>query len=102
MNLGKTISNIRKSNKIARYDFANKIGISSSYLGQIENGTLPSLKVLNRMAYYLKVPLAVLLWFTIEEKDIEKSKKEIFKYFKTPITSMMEKLLINEQKKIDF
>lgn len=102
MDLGKVIKNIRISNNIARSDLANKIEISSSYLGQIENGTIPSLNVISKISKFFNVPLSVLLWFTIEESDIPKAKKEIFRLFYKPITSMMEELINTEQKKINF
>lgn len=102
MNIGKAISNIRLSNNIARSDLALKVGISASYLGQIENGTTPSINVLSKIADFFKVPLPVLMWFSIEDKDIHISKKQIFSYFKVPINSMMIDLIKNNQQTITF
>lgn len=102
MNIGKSISNIRLSNKIARSDLARAVNISQSYLGQIENGAIPSMTVLLKICQFFKIPLSVLMWLSTENTDIPENKKELYRLFKIPIDSMMLELSKNEQKSLNF
>lgn len=50
MSIGLRIKQLREENKLSQKDFATKIGISRSNLGQIETGNqLPTLKILSEI-----------------------------------------------------
>lgn len=58
INIGIAIKNIRKEKKLLLKDVANKCGISSSMLSQIEKGNAnPSLNTIKTIANILEVPL---------------------------------------------
>lgn len=60
--LGQKIKKIRRQKSLLQVDLAVKVGISSSYVGAIEQGQrYPSLKVLEKVAKALRTPLSSLL-----------------------------------------
>ena len=60
--LGQRIKKIRKDRGILQVDLAVRAGISTGYIGSIEQGLrYPSLKVLQKIAKILKTPLSKFL-----------------------------------------
>ncbi|HLC51650.1 MAG TPA: helix-turn-helix transcriptional regulator [Candidatus Nanoarchaeia archaeon] len=60
--LGQKIKRIRKERGLLQVDLAVRVGISSSYVGSIEQGLrYPSLKVLEKIARVLRLPTSDLL-----------------------------------------
>lgn len=61
-NLGYKIKKLRKQNNFLQVDFAVRTGVSTGYIGSIEQGLrYPSLKVLQKIARVLKISLSDLL-----------------------------------------
>ena len=57
--LGKKIQRKRKDLGLTQDELAEKVGISLTYMGFIEQGRYaPSLEVLNKIAKALKIPLS--------------------------------------------
>ena len=84
MNYGKMINSLRvdrmKQNQNA---FSESIGITQSYLSSIENGNKkPSTDLLEKIAKHVELPMPILFWFSITEKDVSAEKKEYFKSLK--------------------
>jgi transcriptional regulator with XRE-family HTH domain len=91
MKLGQSIKRLRV-NKVGQVQslFAKNIGITQTYLSQIENDKKePSLEVLQKIANYLEIPLPILFWYGIEECDIKLEKAEYFKVLKPAIDSLI-------------
>jgi len=62
--MGKKIQRIRKDLRMTQEDVAERVGISSTYMGFIEQGRyMPSLEVLEKIAKVLKVKSSELLPF---------------------------------------
>lgn len=60
--LGQKIKKLRKERSLFQVDLAVRVGISSSYIGAIEQGLRhPSLRVLEKIAKTLKVSMSDLL-----------------------------------------
>jgi len=60
--LGQRIKKIRKNMGFLQVDLAVRAGISTGYIGSIEQGLrYPSLKVLQKIARILKTPLSKFL-----------------------------------------
>lgn len=60
--LGKKIKKLRGQRGLLQVDLAVRVGISSGYVGSIEQGLRsPSLKVLHKISKTLKVPISILL-----------------------------------------
>lgn len=61
-NIGDNIKSIRKSKKMTQTDFAELMGLSRSYIGDLENNRRnPSIKTLEAIATALDVPIVALL-----------------------------------------
>ena len=94
MNIGKAIIQLRV-NKLRQSQmfFSKQIGITQSYLSQIENGKKqPSTELLQKMATLLKTPLPILFWFAINENDVEESKIEHYRFIKPIIDKMIQSI----------
>ena len=64
--------------------------MNNSYLSLIErNKRVPSLEMINKIANFLEVPLAVLFWFTVTEDDLEDDKKHLYATFKPTVDKIM-------------
>lgn len=60
--LGQRIKKLRKNRSLLQVDLAVRVGISTGYIGSIEQGLrYPSLKVLQKIAKVLKTTLPELL-----------------------------------------
>jgi len=98
MKIGKAIKKARlcyfKGNQI---EFSKAIGISQTYLSQIENDKKePSVSVLNQISLICEIPLAILMWFTIDTKDIAENKKDAFKFLKPSVDAMLKEIFETE------
>jgi transcriptional regulator with XRE-family HTH domain len=91
MNIGKAIKKIRKSsNTVNQGQFAAKIGITQSYLSQIESGKkLPSLDLLQVISNQSNIPMPAMLWFSLSESDIDIRKIEMFRSLKPIIDDLI-------------
>lgn len=62
MQYGKVIKLLRVSNSISQISLAKKLGVSRSYLSQVENNRkLPSLPLLKEVSSIFQIPLALLV-----------------------------------------
>jgi transcriptional regulator with XRE-family HTH domain len=97
MNIGQAVKELRRRKfpEMKQYEFAKRIGITQTYLSQLENEQKQaSTEVLQGIADFCEVPLAILFWFTIEEKEVRKNKKEAFKLLKPCIDEMINQLIL--------
>ena len=60
-NIGRTIKALRTSKKLSQISLTEAIGISNDYLSRIENGRLPTLKTLAKIADALETDITALL-----------------------------------------
>lgn len=80
MNLGNTIAQLREKRGIKQGQLADTLGISQTYLSQIENNKkLPNIALLERVGAELSIPLPFLFFLSLDEKDISKDKLFYFK-----------------------
>jgi transcriptional regulator with XRE-family HTH domain len=71
MNLGNAVKELRKKRGLTQGNFCEEIGITQSYLSQVEKGHKePSIDVLKKIADALGTPMPVLFWFTLTEEDV--------------------------------
>lgn len=91
MNYGEAIKKLRKEKVFEnQVDFSKNIGITQSYLSSIENGNKkPSTDLLETIAEYVKVPMPVLFWNSVTEKDVPEDKRESFNRLKSGIDSLI-------------
>ena len=94
MNLSKVIREQRIKKNQNQIQFAGYVGITQTYLSQIESGTkIPSNVILKRIAEHVKIPLPILMYMSIEEKDIDLNKVEMFKELNPKILLLIDDLL---------
>ena len=95
MNIGQSIRLLRIDKAKERQNvFSINIGITQSYLSQIENGQKKaSTELLEKIANYLQIPLPILFWFGVEEKDIRPHLTGHFRFIKPSIDKMLESII---------
>lgn len=84
MNYGQAINNLRVNRmKQIQSIFAENVGITQTYLSQIENGQKkPSTELLERIAEYVDLPLPILFWYSVTEEDVKPDRIEAFRMLK--------------------
>jgi len=93
MNYGKTIKRFRVERLgLTQIQFSESVGISQTYLSQLEGGKKkPSTELLERIAEFVLVPMPVLLWSCISEKDVTRNNRiEAFRIVKPALDKMIE------------
>ena len=91
MNLGLAVKTLRKNKGLTQGNFCEMVGITQSYLSQVENGNKePSIDVVKKIADALGTPMPVLFWFTLTEEDVDESKVEVFKLLKPSVDSLID------------
>lgn len=87
MNYGKSIKELRVGRmKQNQNYFSENIGITQSYLSQVENGTKkPSTDLLEKISEYVGIPMPILFWKCIEEQDVKKDRIEAYRLLKPTV-----------------
>ncbi len=95
MEVGRAIRQLRRSQKgLNQSQFAKEIGITQTYLSQIEAGKKnPSIEILGAIGHHLEIPFPILFWFCLTIDDIQESKKEHFKFIKPSIDAMIDSII---------
>ena len=95
MKIGVAIKRLRRSQKgLNQSQFAKGIGITQTYLSQIESGKkTPSISILQAIGIHLEIPFPILFWFCLTIDDIHDSKKEHFKFIKPSIDAMIDSII---------
>lgn len=97
MKIGKAIRDLRQQKGIKQVDFAEKCGLSQSYLSHIEKGTKePTLSILKQIADTLSVPLPILIFLSIDSDDISSEKKETYNLLEPSIKGLINNVFIHE------
>lgn len=79
MKLGSAIKSLRRETAITQKAFANQLGITNSYLSQVENERkVPSLDLLRNICNQLKISVPMLIMFAMEPEDIPESKRLLY------------------------
>lgn len=91
MNLGTAIKRLRKEKTgLNQNEYAQEIGITQSYLSQLECGEKkPSVALMESIAKYHNTPLPAIFWFAVEESDVDKNKIEVYRLLKPSIDNLV-------------
>jgi len=90
MDLGKIIKDTRRKKGFKQIDLAEKCGITPSYLSQIENNQKePNLATLKIISEQLDVPLPILFFLSLDDKDIQPEKLKMFQMIRPAVDSMI-------------
>jgi transcriptional regulator with XRE-family HTH domain len=60
---------IREYHRLSRTELAAKVGLSKSYVSELERGKKPSIEVIERYAETFKIPVSSLLLFAEHSND---------------------------------
>lgn len=97
MNLGNTIKQARKNKGLKQNFFAEKCGITSSYLSQIENNVKdPNLSILKVISLNLGLPLPILFFLSLDDEDIQPQKKEAFQMISPAVKSLINEFFVTK------
>lgn len=95
MKVGATIKKLRKEKGIRQIDFANKCGISQTYLSQIENDNRnPTVDVLEKISKVLGIPYPVVSFLSLTEESVSEDKREVFKRMERVMFGLVEDIFL--------
>ena len=90
--LGEALRLIRVFHDYKISSLSNELGVSSSYISEIENNKkTPSIEILDKYSAFFDIPVSAIMFFA---EDIEKDKDE-------PIKKYMRKSIIRFMKMIE-
>lgn len=93
MDISKALFQMRKRTVHNQKEFAGKLGISQTYLSLLENGKkTPSWDLIEHYSKLVNVPIAIVFWKSIEDKDVPTSKKRIFKELKPVVDNLIDQI----------
>lgn len=94
MNIGSAIKKIRLDKGIGQGELALKCDLSQTSLSQIESGSKrPNPNNLKKICKNLNIPETLIYLYALEEVDIPKSKKNLFKTMYPAVINLIEKLV---------
>lgn len=86
MDLGTAIKECRKAKKISRAAFAQRVGLSSQSVFNIEkNLSFPSKTNMKKICDALDMSVSALMVFALTEEDVPVEKREAFGYLIKPL-----------------
>ena len=95
MKVGATIKRLRKERGIRQIDFAKEVGISQTYLSQLENDDRnPTVAVLEKISNVLKIPYPVLSFLSLTEESVPEDKKEIYNKMEKVMFGLVEDVFL--------
>lgn len=93
MNISFALREARVSAGFKQIEFGKLANLSQTYISQIENGKkTPSVEVIQKYSDLTKLPLAIVLWKSITEKDVHRNKKIVFKELKPVIDNLINQI----------
>lgn len=76
MDIGNALKTIRKSKQLTQKQLADKVGISNTYLSEIENNSRrPSIDVIKTIADALQINFLYLIVKSLEKDDLKHENK---------------------------
>lgn len=102
MNLGIAIKKLRKEKGVNQMNFAASVGITQTYLSQIEKGLKhPSEKIIKVIAKELDVSITMIYILASEREDVPQHKKEMYDMLFPSIEGLILSLIDDNKKATD-
>ena len=96
MLIGDAIINLRKKRKIRQNELAAIIGISQTYLSQIENNhRRPNFEIIENIGLKLNIPVPVILFLAIDENDVNVEKRNLYKSLMPVMGNLIDEVFIS-------
>lgn len=100
MNIGNAIKYARKQKGYKQKELAALCQISPGFLSQIENNQRDlNVSTLENISKQLDIPLPILLFMAVEDKDIPAQKKETFRLISPVFKNLLNDIWINNESK---
>ena len=91
MNLGSALKEIRVRRGKTQIEVVEKVGLSQTYLSQIENGFKePSPEMLRSLCKFYKMPVVAVVWMATESTDIPFKKRGAFIEIAPSVNELIE------------
>lgn len=91
MEFASVIKGIRNELGQTQVEFANGVGITQTYLSQLESGKKdPSKETIKAICAHSKTPPAIFAWKCVTEGDVPKEKVETFKILKPIVDDLIK------------
>lgn len=96
MDLGTTIKRLREQKGIKQNVFARSCNLSQTYVSQIENNAKePSIDILKLISKKLDVPLPIIFFLSMDEKDVKANKREAYEFVAPSVKSFINEFFTN-------
>jgi len=90
MDIGSAIKYFRNQRGLSQKALAEAMEITAPYLSLVEsNQRVPTIAFLEQVARVFDVPLPILMFFALEEKDVPLKKRTMFRSLIEPVRSMV-------------
>lgn len=94
MNIGTALQKLRRQRKVQQETLAALSGYTQSYISMVERGhKVPSMEFMESMGKHLQVPIQVLMWYSLDEGDVQKEKRPAFKVVKPIMDNLINELI---------
>lgn len=95
MHIGEVLKEIRKKRGMTQVEVCEKLGFTQTYLSLVEAGEKenPSNEFLSKLGNIYNVPPQVMIFITLEEKDIPKANKKVFNKLKPLINKVIAEFI---------
>jgi transcriptional regulator with XRE-family HTH domain len=95
MRLGAAVKDLRRKAGLRQEDLAERVGLTQSYLSQIENDRKePNLSTLRQIGGELGVSLPILFFLSMDEEDVRPERKEAFDRIFPHLKDLIESQLL--------
>jgi transcriptional regulator with XRE-family HTH domain len=94
MDIGTTISRLRKQKGLSQIEFAKAIELTQTSLSQIESGKKrPSSNTLKNICFALGISELHLYLLSFDENDVPEEKRELYRQLEGPLKDLVHKLV---------
>ncbi len=97
MKLGAAIKELRRESDLRQKKLAQRVGVSQSYLSQVENEHKdPNLSTIRRIAEEVGVSVPILFFLSMDSDDVRPDRKEAFDQIFPRFKGIIEDQLLAE------
>lgn len=90
MKIGQALLKSRKYKGLKQTDAALRAGITQTYLSLIESGKkIPTVDVIENISDVYGIPFQIMMWHSLTEKEVRKSKLDIYRKLKPTIDNLI-------------
>lgn len=92
MDIGTTLRELRRRKNLTQTELGDALGgVAQTYLSEIEvNKKEPSPEMLRKICAFYGIPVAVVIWQSTGEKDINKKKLKAWKLIKPNVDELLK------------